>query len=113
MNGHYPGGTRCSRIANTLSSRWCGTRVASLRRVTNATSSDGVNMPTVHRQKHGLVIISSRRGRYCTHQLSPDGARSLQERYGVPNVEELQIDVGTLIDLVRAGEAYTARGRRQ
>src|SRR4051794_35215021 len=68
-------------------------------------------MPTVRRDKDGFNIISRRRGRYITHQLSDDAAEALRDRYG--SLDGLEIDVATLIELIRSNGAYTRRQRRQ
>jgi hypothetical protein len=67
-------------------------------------------MPTVKDGPEGLIIVSKRRGSYITHQLSPEGARFLEARYGAAAGSE--IDVPTLLELKRQGYAYTKRQRR-
>jgi hypothetical protein len=39
-------------------------------------------MPTVRRAEHGYIIVSNRRGKFITHQLSQDGVQLLQKRFG-------------------------------
>jgi hypothetical protein len=67
-------------------------------------------VPTVKKGKNGYDIVSRRRGRYITHQLTPEGAKILQQRYGV--IDGLEIDVPTLMELKQSQDAYTQRERR-
>src|SRR5438067_2127196 len=68
-------------------------------------------MPTVRRNKHGFVIVSNRRGRFITHELTPDGAKMIQTRLGISNIDRLEIDVATLIELKKSSDAYTNKQR--
>src|SRR2546421_483397 len=74
-------------------------------------------MPKLRRGNHGYFIVSNRRGRFITHQLSHQGARLLQTQLGLPNIEGCEIDIATLIALKQSGHAYTQwqeeQGRRR
>ena len=67
-------------------------------------------MPTVKLGNHGYYIVSNRRGKYITHQLSKEGVEILRARHGT--VDGLDIDVNTLLSLKERGCATTGRQRR-
>lgn len=67
-------------------------------------------MPTVKRDAEGYNIVSFRHGKYITHQLTPDGVSLLQMRR--ESIDELAIDVNTLMYLREKGYAYI-RGKKQ
>jgi hypothetical protein len=62
-------------------------------------------MPKVKRRKRGYIIVSHRQGQYITHQLSAEGVRQLEGRFG--RINGLSIDVPTLVGLTETGDAYT------
>jgi hypothetical protein len=71
-------------------------------------------MPTIQKREHGYVILSRRHGRFVTHQLTPDGAKKVQTRLGVQDINGVGVDVATLIELKRSEDAYmTAPGFAQ
>lgn len=69
-------------------------------------------MPTVKRTSHGYTILSRYRRRVVTHQLSADGEEWLSDRYGLNGqIEGLEIDVPTLMELRDMGFAYIRGGK--
>jgi hypothetical protein len=64
-------------------------------------------MPTVKRDKDGYNVVSKRWGKFCTHQVSPEGEEFLRDRYGP--IDGLAIDHDTFFELKRRNMIYVRR----